>query len=52
MTMATPFQAAERGYIDAVIEPAQTRLEIRKALAQIRDKRHHIIERKHLLMPI
>ena len=52
MTMATPYQAAERGYIDAVIEPATTRLEIRRALAQIRDKQHHIIERKHLLMPI
>ena len=52
LTMATPYQAAERGYIDAVIEPATTRLEIRKALAQIRDKQHHIIERKHLLMPI
>lgn len=52
MTMATPYQAAERGYIDAVIEPSQTRLELRKALAQLRDKEHRLIERKHLLMPI
>jgi acetyl-CoA carboxylase carboxyltransferase component len=50
--MATPYLAAERGYIDAVIEPAETRLALRKALAQLKDK--HVIRspRKHLLMPI
>ncbi|WP_067689154.1 acyl-CoA carboxylase subunit beta [Nocardia jejuensis] len=37
-TVATPWVAAERGYIDAVIEPADTRLEIRKALRLLRDK--------------
>ncbi len=50
--MATPYLAAERGYIDAVIEPAQTRLELRKALAQLRDKRVSRIPRKTYLMPI
>ena len=39
--MANPYLAAEKGYIDAVIEPSQTRLELRKALAQLRDKRVH-----------
>ena len=29
--VATPYIAAERGYIDAVIDPASTRLEIRRA---------------------
>ncbi len=51
--MATPYLAAERGYVDAVIEPAETRLQLRKALAQLRDKQ--VLKtppRKHLLMPI
>lgn len=50
--MATPYLAAERGYIDAVIEPAETRLQLRKALAQLRDKQTMRTPRKHLLMPI
>lgn len=37
-TVATPWTAAERGYIDAVIEPATTRLELRKAMHLLRDK--------------
>ncbi|SNY76297.1 Acetyl-CoA carboxylase, carboxyltransferase component [Nocardia amikacinitolerans] len=53
-TMATPWIAAERGYIDAVIEPSQTRLEIRKALRLLRDKdpqpKHN--PRKHSLFPV
>jgi acetyl-CoA carboxylase carboxyltransferase component len=50
--MATPYLAAERGYIDAVIEPSATRLELRKALAQLRDKRIEDVPRRHYLMPI
>ncbi|GAB2658563.1 acyl-CoA carboxylase subunit beta [Gordonia jinhuaensis] len=50
--MATPYLAAERGYIDAVIEPSATRLELRKALRQLRDKQRPIPPRKQLLMPI
>ncbi|MFJ4657296.1 acyl-CoA carboxylase subunit beta [Nocardia sp. NPDC088792] len=49
-----PWVAAERGYIDAVIEPAATRLEIRKALRLLRDKgtiRKHN-PRKHNLFPM
>ena len=38
-TVATPWVAAERGYIDAVIEPAHTRLEIRRAMQLLRDKK-------------
>ncbi|AZG48067.1 acyl-CoA carboxylase subunit beta [Gordonia insulae] len=51
-TVATPWVAAERGYIDAVIEPSQTRLEIRRALAMLADKDGPRTERKHLLMPL
>ncbi|QLY27671.1 acyl-CoA carboxylase subunit beta [Nocardia huaxiensis] len=53
-TVATPWTAAERGYIDAVIEPSATRLEIRKALQLLRDKgavRKHN-PRKHSLFPM
>lgn len=50
--MATPYLAAEKGYVDAVIEPAETRLQLRKALAQLRDKQVLRNERKHYLMPI
>ncbi len=50
--MANPYLAAEKGYIDAVIEPAQTRLQLRKALAQLRDKQVLRAPRKHYLMPI
>ncbi|MEV0687452.1 acyl-CoA carboxylase subunit beta [Nocardia sp. NPDC050378] len=51
-TVATPWIAAERGYIDAVIEPSRTRLEIRKALRLLADKREIRGPRKHLLMPL
>jgi acetyl-CoA carboxylase carboxyltransferase component len=37
-TVATPWIAAERGYIDAVIEPSRTRLEIRHAVELLRDQ--------------
>ncbi|MFC4373131.1 acyl-CoA carboxylase subunit beta [Nocardia halotolerans] len=51
-TVATPWIAAERGYIDAVIEPSQTRLEIRRALRLLADKRVAQGPRKHVLMPL
>ncbi|MFR9749711.1 acyl-CoA carboxylase subunit beta [Nocardia sp. 004] len=51
-TAATPWTAAERGYIDAVIEPAHTRLEIRKALRLLRDKTVEHDPCKHNLMPL
>ncbi|MBB5911360.1 acetyl-CoA carboxylase carboxyltransferase component [Nocardia transvalensis] len=53
-TVATPWIAAERGYIDAVIEPARTRLEIRQALRLLREKEATIPPnpRKHSLYPM
>ena len=51
-TVATPWMAAERGYIDAVIEPSATRLEIRKALTLLRDKKLQRNPRKHHLLPL
>ncbi|MBC7299835.1 MAG: acyl-CoA carboxylase subunit beta [Nocardia sp.] len=54
-TIATPWIAAERGYIDAVIEPSRTRLEIRHALRLLRDKPPVTPEfnpRKHSVYPM
>ncbi|SKS41584.1 propionyl-CoA carboxylase, beta subunit (PccB) [Mycobacteroides abscessus subsp. abscessus] len=51
--LATPWIAAERGYIDGVIEPHQTRLLLRKSLKLLRDKqKHDRMQRKHGLTPI
>jgi acetyl-CoA carboxylase carboxyltransferase component len=51
-TVATPWVAAERGYVDAVIEPATTRLEIRRAMKLLRDKKLQRNPRKHHLLPL
>ncbi|RDI48461.1 acyl-CoA carboxylase subunit beta [Nocardia mexicana] len=51
-TMANPWVAAERGFIDAVIEPSTTRLEIRRALHLLRDKKLQRNPRKHHLLPL
>jgi acetyl-CoA carboxylase carboxyltransferase component len=50
--MATPYVAAERGYVDAVIEPHQTRLQLRSAMRLLRDKQIQRVNRKHGLIPI
>ncbi len=52
--VATPYTAAERGYVDAVIEPSQTRLEIRRALRLLADKmpEHLPPRRRSLLRPV
>ncbi|MBY6537068.1 acyl-CoA carboxylase subunit beta [Rhodococcus sp. BP-349] len=50
--VATPWIAAERGYVDAVIEPSSTRLEIRKALHLLRDKVREPRPRKQYLFPV
>ncbi|MBI3215483.1 MAG: acyl-CoA carboxylase subunit beta [Mycobacterium sp.] len=52
LNMATPYVAAERGYVDAVIEPHQTRLQLRSALRLLRDKQTQRVARKHGLIPI
>ncbi|GGC64818.1 propionyl-CoA carboxylase subunit beta [Hoyosella rhizosphaerae] len=49
--IATPYIAAERGYIDAVIKPSATRLELRRALRALRDKSVARPPKKHTLHP-
>ncbi len=53
LNIAIPWIAAERGYIDGVIEPHETRLRLRKSLHLLRDKQiHWRTQRKHGLTPI
>ncbi|HKI43227.1 MAG TPA: carboxyl transferase domain-containing protein, partial [Mycobacterium sp.] len=53
LNLAVPWIAAERGFIDAVIEPHQTRLLIRKSMHLLRDKQQWWrVARKHGLIPV
>ena len=45
--LLNPYVAAERGYIDAVIEPAETRRDLARALHLLADKRETLTARKH-----
>jgi acetyl-CoA carboxylase carboxyltransferase component len=49
---ATPFFAAERGYIDDVIEPRRTRTRLIEALEAIRNKREERPPKKHGNIPL
>ena len=43
----TPWPASERGFVDAVIDPADTRAVLTRALAALGSKREILIGRKH-----
>jgi acetyl-CoA carboxylase carboxyltransferase component len=49
---ANPYIAAERGYLDAVIEPKETRPALIKALGLARHKRQTLPPRKHGNIPL
>ncbi len=51
-TLANPYIAAERGYIDAVIMPHETRVEIVRALRLLRTKREVLPPKKHGNIPL
>ena len=51
-TFATPYIAADRGFVDAVIEPNQTRREVAKALRLLRGKRESLPAKKHGNIPL
>src|SRR6201991_43804 len=51
-TLATPYLAAERGYVDAVIRPSETRGQITRALRALRGKRQQMLPRKHGNIPL
>jgi acetyl-CoA carboxylase carboxyltransferase component len=44
---STPYIAAERGYVDDVIEPQETRKRLVQSLEMLRSKRETIPQRKH-----
>ncbi len=48
----TPWEAAERGFVDAVIDPADTRLTVFRALAALASSREHLPGRKHTIGPL
>ena len=49
---ANPYAAAERGYIDDVIDPAETRQKIVAGFRMLRTKREELPRRKHGNMPL
>ncbi|MEV4383796.1 acyl-CoA carboxylase subunit beta [Streptosporangium sp. NPDC049644] len=50
--LATPYLAAERGYVDAVIAPRETRREVVRALRALRGKRDALPPKKHGNIPL
>ena len=50
--IVNPWDAADRGYVDAVIPPSQTRTEITKALRLLRTKRASLPPKKHGNIPL
>jgi propionyl-CoA carboxylase beta chain len=51
-TLANPYIAAERGYVDAVIPPSQTRAYVTRALRTLRTKRETLPPKKHGNIPL
>ncbi|MEO3787886.1 acyl-CoA carboxylase subunit beta [Actinocorallia sp. B10E7] len=51
-TLANPYIAAERGYVDAVIKPSETRIQVIKALRALKDKRKTLPPKKHGNIPL
>lgn len=51
-TLCNPYLAAERGYVDQVIAPHQTRAEIVKALRLLKTKRQTLPPKKHGNIPL
>ena len=51
-TLANPYNAAERGIVDAVIEPSQSREYITKVLRTLKTKRDSLPPKKHGNIPL
>ena len=50
--MTSPYVAAERGYLDAMIQPRDTRLALRQAVRQLETKVEEDLPKKHTIMPM
>ena len=49
---SNPYIAAERGFVDAILEPSKTRREIARALRQLGSKRSGLPPKKHGNIPL
>lgn len=49
---ANPYNAAKRGYVDEVIEPAETRIKLIKALDMLKNKVANLPRKKHGNIPL
>jgi acetyl-CoA carboxylase carboxyltransferase component len=49
---ANPYAAAERGFVDDVIEPSETRRKVVAALRVLESKREELPQRKHGNVPL
>ena len=49
---ANPYLAAERGYVDDVIDPAETRKVLARSLGLLKSKREELPQRKHGNVPL
>jgi propionyl-CoA carboxylase beta chain len=50
--LLNPYVAAERGYVDAVIMPSETRRHVVRGLRQLRTKRESLPPKKHGNIPL
>jgi hypothetical protein len=51
-TYLNPWEATDRGYVDDVIDPAETRVKLVAALEILRTKREELPNRKHGNIPL
>jgi propionyl-CoA carboxylase beta chain len=51
-TFNNPYQAAELGLVDEVIEPRETRMKLIRAFDMLRNKRDRMPQKKHGNIPL
>ena len=51
-TFANPFRAAELGYVDAIIQPRETRKHLHRALKMLENKVDDLPPKKHGNIPL
>jgi len=51
-TFATPYKAAELGFVDEIIFPEQTRFKLSQALQMLKNKRDKMPPKKHGNIPL
>jgi acetyl-CoA carboxylase carboxyltransferase component len=49
---SNPYAAAERGYVDDVIDPTETRMKLIAGFEMLKSKREELPRRKHGNMPL